>query len=193
MPQSDEELMSCFRDGDNGAFELLYQRYQKPLFSFIYRVVMNAIDTEDICQETFFRILRGKKRYQTTGKFKTWIFRIAINLCRDRLRKKKVRTFLSINNPEISQDCEEIQIQKSITDSLSNPIKQIETEEMKMVLQEAFLTLPEEQRIVVILKEYHYMKFSEIAEILSSPIGTVKSLNYRGHENLRKILKKYLD
>jgi RNA polymerase sigma-70 factor (ECF subfamily) len=84
----DEDLMSRYHNGDEDAFEMLYRRYEKPVFSFIYRILMSAIDAEDLCQETFLRLVKEKEKYQVLGSFKTWIFRIALNLCRDRLRRK---------------------------------------------------------------------------------------------------------
>ena len=193
MCRSDEDLMLSCRDGDEGAFEVLYRRYEKPIFSFIYRLVMSAADAEDLCQETFLKVVRAKKKYRVSGKFKTWLFRIAINLCHDRLRRMKFRSHLSLDAPMFSQDCEDIQIQKSIFDPSSDPVKYVETDEMKTLVQQAFTALPEKERTVVILKEYHALKFSEIADILNCPVGTVKSLNHRGHQKLIKTLSKYID
>jgi len=193
MWRSDEELMLSCRDGDEGAFEILYRRYEKPIFSLIYRMVMSATDAEDLCQETFFKVIRAKKKYQASGKFKTWLFRIALNLCHDRLRRMKFRSHLSLSAPMFSQDCQDSQRQKSICAPSSDPTKSVETDEMKILVQQAFTTLPQDQRTVVILKEYHALKFSEIAEIMNCPIGTVKSLNHRGHQKLIKTLSKYID
>jgi len=89
MRSSDEDLMLRYSNGEEHAFEMLYYKYEKPVFSFVYRIVMNAVDAEDLCQETFFRVAREKKKYKTIGTFKTWLFRIALNLCRDRLRRQK--------------------------------------------------------------------------------------------------------
>ncbi len=75
--------MLRYRDGDTAAFETLYQRYEKPLFDFIYRMAPNAADSESLFQETFFRVVRAKDRYRATALFKTWLFHIAVNLCRD--------------------------------------------------------------------------------------------------------------
>jgi RNA polymerase sigma-70 factor (ECF subfamily) len=89
MHSSDEDLMLQYSKGAEHAFEMLYRRYEKPVYSFIYRIVLNTVDAEDLCQETFFRLAREKKNYKAIGKFKTWLFRISLNLCRDRLRRKK--------------------------------------------------------------------------------------------------------
>ena len=185
--------MLLYSKGDEHAFEMLYHRYEKPIFSFIYRIVMNAVDAEDLCQETFFRVAREKKKYKAIGTFKTWLFRIALNLSRDRLRRKKIRSYLSLNNLSIPANKDEIELQNSISNPGPDPIETSEISELKIMVQKGFAKLPEKQRTVVILKEYQTLKFSEIARILKCPIGTVKSLNHRGHKNLKKILSKYID
>jgi RNA polymerase sigma-70 factor (ECF subfamily) len=193
MWRSDEELMSSCRDGDEAAFEILYRRYEKPIHSFVYRIVVSAADAEDLCQETFFKVVRAKKTYQVSGQFKTWLFRIALNLCRDRIRRMKFRSHESLDDPVIFQDGQDIQPPKGICDPSSDPTKRAEAEEMKALVRKAFATLPENQRTVIILRQYHALTFLEIAEIMECPIGTAKSLNYRGHQRLLKILSGYID
>ena len=192
MWRSDEELMLSYRDGDEDAFDMLYRRYEKPLLDFIYRVVINAADAENLCQETFLRVVRGKKKYQVTARFKTWLFRIALNLCRDRLRRMKHRSHLSLNTLTLSQDDEDVELQEFIPDLSSNPVEYVETDELEALVQQAIASLPEDQHLVVILKEYQGLKFSEIAAIMNRPIGTVKSLNHRAHKRLKKALAKYV-
>ena len=193
MLRSDEDLMLSCRDGDEGAFETLYRRYEKPIFSFIYRMVLSAADAEDLCQETFLKVIRAKKKYRKTAKFKTWLFNIALNLCRDRIRRMKFRSHSSLNSPAFSQDSEETNKQQSICDSSSDPTRQVQKEEMNSLVQQAFIKLPQQQRTVVILRQYHAMKFSEIAKIMNCPLGTAKSLNHRGREKLMKALSKYIE
>jgi len=193
MWRSDEELMLSCRDGDEGAFEILYRRYEKPVLSFIYRMVTSATDAEDLCQETFLRVIRAKRRYKAKGKFKTWLFRIALNICRDRIRRMKFRSNLSLDVPMFSQDCEDAEIGQAVADLSSDPAKHAETDEMRRLVQQAFTKLTEAQRTVVVLREYHALKFPEIAEIMKCPVGTAKSLNYRGHQKLLKILSEHMD
>jgi len=192
MGRSDEELMLSYRGGDEAAFEMLYRRHEKPLLNFFYRVVMNAVEAENLCQETFFRIVRAKKKYETTAKFKTWLFQIALNLCRDRVRRMKHRSHLSLNTQVSSQNDGDIELQDLISDPSSDLEKHMETEELGALVQGAIMSLPEDEHLVVVLKEYQGTKFSEIANIMNCPIGTVKSLNYRAHRKLRKILAKYI-
>jgi RNA polymerase sigma-70 factor (ECF subfamily) len=193
MLRSDEDLMLSCRDGDQGAFETLYRRYEKTIFTFIYRMVLSAPDAEDLCQETFLKVFRAKKKYRKTAKFKTWLFHIALNLCRDRIRRMKFRSHSSLNSPAFSHDSEEIRIQQSICDCSSNPTKRAQTDEIQTLVRQAFTKLPRQQRTVVILRQYHDLKFSEIAEIMNCPLGTAKSLNHRGREKLMKALSKYVE
>ncbi len=192
MGRSDEELMLSYRGGDEAAFEMLYRRHEKPLLNFFYRVVMNAVDAENLCQETFFRIVRAKKKYEATAKFKTWLFQIALNLCRDRLRRMKHRSHISLNAQASSQNDGDIELRELISDPSSDLEKHMETEELGALVQGAITSLPEDEHLVVVLKEYQGTKFSEIANIMNCPIGTVKSLNHRAHKKLRKILAKYI-
>ncbi len=141
MWRSDEELMLNYRDGEEDAFEMLYRRYEKPVLAFIYRTVMSAADAEDLCQETFFRVVRGKKRYQVTAKFKTWLFQIALNLCRDKLRRMKYRSHLSLNDPVLSQDDGNVELQDFISNPSPDPIKYVETGELKTLVQQAIASL----------------------------------------------------
>src|SRR4030042_2407835 len=149
MLRSDEEVRLSCRDGDEGAFETLYRRYEKPVFSFIYRMVLSAADADDLCQETFFKVIRAKKKYRNTAKFKTWLFNIALNLCRDRIRRMKFRSHISLNSPVFSQDSKEIQLRQSVCDSSSDPTKRAQTAEMNTLVRQAFTNLPEQARPVV--------------------------------------------
>ncbi len=189
----DENLMLRYHNGDEDAFEILFRRYEKPIFSFIYRILMNVVDAEDICQETFLRLVKMKDNYQQSGNLKTWIFRIALNLCRDRLRRKKIRIHRSIDEPSLTQNGNIIDFKSTLSDPDSDQSDCLEKDEMKVMIQQAFAKLPEKQRTVVILKEYQEMKLSEISNIIKKPIGTVKSLNNRGRQKLKKILANYID
>jgi RNA polymerase sigma-70 factor (ECF subfamily) len=155
-------------------------------------MVMNMTEAENLCQETFFRVVRAKKTYEATAQFKTWLYQIALNLCRDNLRRKKHRLHLSLSSFVSSRKAEDVVLQDRISDPSANPEKNVEMDEIGIEVQAAVAKLREEEQYVVILKEYQGLKLSEIADILDSPIGTVKSLNHRAHQNLKKALAKYL-
>jgi RNA polymerase sigma-70 factor, ECF subfamily len=192
MGRSDEELMLNYREGDEPAFEMLYRKYERPVLDFIYRMVMSADEAENLCQETFFRVVRARKNYQVTATFKTWLFQIALNLCRDRQRRMKHRSHLSFSAPVRAQNDRDAELQDVLADPSSDLIKNIETAELGALVQRAVAALPKDEHLVVVLKEYQGLEFSEIAEIMDCPVGTLKSLNHRAHEKLRKTLAKYL-
>ena len=189
--QTDEELMLRYRDGDAAAFETLYQRYEKPLFDFIYRMAPNAADSEGLFQETLFRVVRAKDRYRATAQFKTWVFQIAVNLCRDRGRRMRHRAHLSLNDPVFSRG-EGGEVQDLVPDPSAPPGEAVESGELAAAVKGAVSSLPEDERLVVVLKEYQGLKYSEIAAIMDRPVGTLKFLHYRACERLRGALGPYL-
>jgi RNA polymerase sigma-70 factor (ECF subfamily) len=190
---SDEDLMVRYRDGNDDAFEMLYRKYEKPLFSFIYRILLSTKDAEDLCQETFLRVVKQKMKYRVSGKFKTWIYQIALNLCRDRLRRRKLRIHRSIDDYLTSHEINKNDSENSSSDPAPDQIDSIEKNELRILIQGALAKLPEKQRTVIILKEYNALKFSEISDIMKSPVGTIKSLNHRGREKLKLILSNYIE
>lgn len=192
IDRSDEELMLRYRDGDKAAFETLYERYEKTLFDFIYRMVMNNPETENLFQETFHRVVRSRKKYQATAQFRTWLFQIAMNLCRDRRRRMKHRSHLSLNDPLASQNDGGLELKDLVSDPAPDVAKSVEAGELESFVKGAIASLPEDEHLVVILKEYQGLKFSEIAEIMDCPVGTLKSINHRAHERLRIKLARYL-
>jgi RNA polymerase sigma-70 factor (ECF subfamily) len=190
--RTDEELMLRYRDGDAAAFETLYRRYERPLFDFIYRLVPNSADTESLFQETFFRVVRAKKTYRATALFKTWLFQIAVNLCRDRTRRMKHRSHLSLSSPLTAQDGCRAELLDLVPDPSPAVDKSAEDCELEAVVKGAVASLPKDEHLVVVLREYQGMNYSEIAEITNQPIGTLKSINHRAHERLRSALTPYL-
>jgi RNA polymerase sigma-70 factor (ECF subfamily) len=192
MPQTDENLMLRFRDGDKNAFETLYWRYEKPVLDFIYRMVMDASEAESLCQEAFYRVVKARKRYKATAQFKTWLFQIAINLCRDRMRRMKHRSHLSLNAPVKEHNDGGIELQDCISDPAPDAAANLESTQLESLIKAAIASLSEEEHLVVVMKEYQGMQYSEIAGVLNCPIGTLKSHNHRAHQKLRKILSKYI-
>jgi RNA polymerase sigma-70 factor (ECF subfamily) len=190
--RTDEELMLRYKDGDKYAFEMLYRRYEKPVLDFIYRMVIDASVAESLCQEAFYRVVKSQKKYKATAKFKTWLFQIALNLCRDRLRRMKHRSHLSLNAPMMAHNDGGIELQDCISDPSPDVVENVESGELESLIKTAIASLSEEEHLVVVMKEYQGMPYSEIAEILNCPIGTLKSHNHRAHQRLKKILSKHI-
>ena len=190
--RTDEELMLRYRDGETAAFEALYGRYERPLFDFIQRMVQDAVESESLFQETFLRVVRSRKRYRAAALFKTWLFQIAVNLCRDRTRRMRHRSHLSLNSPlEDREDCR-VALQDLVSDPSPDIGRSVENGELQAAVRGAVSALPDDERSVVVLKEYQGMTYPEIAEIMDRPVGTLKSINHRAHERLRSTLARYL-
>ena len=192
IQRTDEELMLSYKDGDKDAFEILYQRYEKPVLNLIYRMVMDASEAESLCQETFYRVVKARKRYKATAQFKTWLFQIALNLSRDRLRRMKHRAHFSLNAPIQPQNKAGMEIQDRLSDPNPGAAANLESGQLEFLVKAAIASLPEEEHLVVVMKEYQGMPYSEIAEIMDCPVGTLKSHNHRAHQRLKKILSKYI-
>jgi RNA polymerase sigma-70 factor (ECF subfamily) len=155
-------------------------------------MVMDAPEAESLCQETFYRVVKARKRYKATAQFKTWLFQIALNLSRDKLRRMKHRSHRSLNAPIQSQHEAGIELLDSLSDPDPSVAANLETAQLESLVKAAIASLPEEEHLVVIMKEYQGMTYSEITKILDCPIGTLKSHNHRAHQRLRKILFKYI-
>lgn len=193
MGNSDEELMLDYCNGDEKAFDLLYRKYEKPLLNFIYRMTMNATDAENLSQETFLRMVRAKKKYEATALFKTWLYQIALNLCRDRVRRIKRRPYISLNAPTLSDKERQVELQEHIVGSSLNSVEFFELQEREELVKKAIVHLSEDEHFVVVLKEYQGFNLSEIADIMNCPVGTVKSHSHRAQKKLKNILSKYMD
>jgi len=192
IQRTDEELMLSYKDGDKDAFEILYRRYEKPVLNLVYRMVMDSSEAESLCQETFYRVVKARKRYKATAQFKTWLFQIALNLIRDRLRRMKHRSHHSLNAPIRSQEEEGLKIEDRLSDPNPSAASNLESGQLVSLVKAAIASLPQEEHLVVVMREYQGMPYSEIAEVMGCPVGTLKSHNHRAHQKLKKILSKYI-
>lgn len=190
--QTDEELMLRYRDGDAAAFDTLYRRYERPLFDFISRMAPNAADSESLFQETFLRLVKARERYRATAQFRTWLFQIAVNLCRDRARRMKHRGHISLDAPVFSGGAGRGSVRDLVADPSSAVGASVETRELEAAVRGAVGSLPDDERLVVVLREYQDLEYSDIAGIMDRPVGTLKSIHHRACGRLRNTLAPYL-
>ena len=187
MSGADTELMLRARKGDEEAFEKLVLRYQKPLVNFFYRLVWDRQKAEDFAQEVFIKIFLARKSYSYRAKFTTYLFRIARNLWIDYLRASGRRPKpLSLDGTGGGEDGEPLY--GAITADSERPSDAEEERESLRIVKSAIDSLPEEQKLVFILSENQGLKYSEVAEVMAIPIGTVKSRMYAAMEALRRKL-----
>ena len=184
---TDVELINRFLDGNINAFNLLVKRWEKPIYNFIYKNVSNTCIAKDICQKTFIRVYMKLHKLKDVNKFSSWLYKIAINLCRDEQRKNKNKNYISCDQTENEENYTPIQL---ATDENTAPDKILDKKQIENLLKEQLQKIPEEQRVVIIMKQYQDLKFREIADILDEPINTVKSRLYYGLKALKNNFKK---
>jgi RNA polymerase sigma-70 factor, ECF subfamily len=192
---SDEDLMRLCQEGDEGAFEVLFQRYERPALSFIHRLIGDQSRTEVLGQESFLRIFKDAKSYQYPRSFTTWFYTIVRNLCKNELRWKSRHPMISIEDP-ISQKGKDSEDTWRIGDNLrsdyTDPLQHLVNTEMNKRLEEALFELPDFDREILILNRFQHLKYRQIAEIVGVPVSTVRTRIYSALDKLRKSIKDYL-
>jgi RNA polymerase sigma-70 factor (family 1) len=179
----DDQYVQRAIGGDQDAFKMLMNKYQKPLYYHIVKMVKNHEQVEDIIQESFVKAFSNLGSYNTNYAFSTWLYRITTNHTIDYLRKKKLQT-TSINEPVRAKDGE---MQFQIVGSAETDRKIIRKERKKIV-SEAIENLPEKYREVIQMRHLEEMSYQEISEELDLPLGTVKAHIFRAREMLYKAL-----
>jgi RNA polymerase sigma-70 factor (ECF subfamily) len=182
-------LVKACQEGDQAAFNLLVWRWEKPLFNFTYKYVGDAHLAQDLVQETFLRVLRSIRGYQHRGAFSTWLYRIAINLCRDHLRRKRL-PMVSLHDYYTTSSGEHVYVKDRVADDAAGSDEAMAAARREELVRRLLAGLPEEQRIVILMKEYQGLTFREIAEILDTPEGTVKSRLYGALRSMRTQLER---
>ncbi len=182
--RTDEELVALATGGDADSFNQLVQRWERPIYALAYRVIGRQEEARDVCQETFLRAYRSLPGFKGEAKFSSWVYRIALNLCRDWMRKQK-RTPV-VQAPE-GMDITELAGEGGPVESIEDLVGR---KRLSAVVGEAMSRLPEEQRTAIILKEYHGMTFQEIADLQGCPLSTVKTRLYQGLTVLRRELEQ---
>lgn len=181
---SDEQLIFCFQEGDNNAYNEIVKRYKDRLVNFVYRYVGSFDDSEDIVQDTLVKVYVSKHLYKEVAKFSTWIYTIAINLAKTKLIKKQKYKIFSLSTAYDDEDKDfDIKDEAFLPDVNANAKFQEE------YIQKALSAIPENYRKLVILRDVEDFSYDEICEMTGLPMGTVKSRINRGREKLQKLLK----
>ena len=180
---SDIELMLKAKSGDDGAFSELMRRHYKAVVNYIYRYTNIKENSEDLAQEVFLRIYRSRTSYRPEAKFTTWLYKIATNVSLTHVKKKNV---------DLSLD--QIEDDRGGIGDPDNDIADdhIYRKEMKEVIFQAMESLPERERVSIMLCKYEGLSYEETAEVLECTVGAVKAYVHRGRMKLIDKLKPYL-
>jgi len=175
----EDRLVERALAGDEGAFEELVRTYQAPIYYLALRFVRDEQAAADLAQTAFLKAFQGLQNFRRGAMFKTWLYRIAINLCKNHLRdraRKGLETSAEIDLP-----------------SHSNPLKELIAHEDQRIMLQAWEQLPERQRLTVTLKIQEGMKYREIAGVLGCSVGTVKANFHHACKKMKEILQEGRD
>jgi RNA polymerase sigma-70 factor (ECF subfamily) len=176
---TDDELMALVARGDGSACRALVHRWERPVFAFLARMVGERARAQELAQETFLRMFREAPRYQAAGQFRGWLFRIAGNLARSELRRRRVVRWLRFD-PRVHD-------RPSAADP---PGRELERGEQRSAVRAALDRLPERQREAVVLRHYQDLSYREIARAMKISERAVDALLQRAMAALRKGLER---
>ncbi len=188
----DIRLMLRVRDDDEPAFGELVELYHHRLVTVMHHLVGRGDEAEDLAQEVFLRVFRGRKTYHPRAKFSTWLFTIANNLALNHLRnrqRKPIRTLTGRDSGPLGpRPAEQI-----VEGREHQPDHAMQERELAAIVREALETLNERQKVAVVLNKFEDMNYAEIADVMGLSTKAVKSLLSRARENLRLALKDYVE
>jgi RNA polymerase sigma-70 factor, ECF subfamily len=182
MGRSDEELVEACQAGEASAFDVLVARWEDRIRGAAYRFLGSEEEARDVAQEAFLKAYQALSGFKREARFSSWLYQIATNLCRDRLRRRKTRATVSLEALEGTGPV--------MVETRPGAHERLLERDLARAVRRALHTLPEEQREVVILKEYQELTFLEIAQALDVPVSTVKTRLYRGLDQLRLRLER---
>lgn len=179
---ADGELVLTAVSGREAAFEELVRRYQRPIASYVYRMVGDYDSALDLTQEVFIKVYNSLARYRSEFKFSTWIYKIAHNTAIDHLRRHTVRDQIMT----IGGDGTRSEI--AIDSRRLTPEQESEREERRSEIESVVQSLPAAYRELIVLRHSHDLSYDEIAEVTGLPLGTVKNRLFRAREAMRDLL-----
>lgn len=188
---TDDQLIERFLDGDVQAFNTLVWRWQQPIYNFVLRYTSRHDDASEITQKTFIKVHKSLSRLKDKRKFSTWIYQIALNTCRDEAKRRRNHAVYSLDGMRENGWFDLPDDGTTGGQKVESPEKALQRSELRDLLERALAQIPEEQKAIVVMKEYQGLKFAEIAEVLGLSVNTVKSRMYYGLHALKKILHQW--
>lgn len=186
---SDTRLVARAKEGDDDAFSLLVRRYQNRVFSMVFRIVNIPEETEDLAQEVFVTLYRSLRNFRGECAFSTWLYRITVNHCKNRLKFLQRRNF---HRAQELDETPEKDYQSNVSMALADPEQQLMGRQMQEIVQMCLSDLDEDYRIVLVLRDIENMSYDAISEITGLALGTVKSRLHRSRCALKEKMEPYL-
>ncbi len=187
--EGDEGLVEAFQNGDMGAFDRLVLRHKDRVFNICYRLLGDYEEANDSAQEVFIKIYRSLGRFRFGSKFSTWLYRITVNTCINKLKSLRFRLKARTLSLSSFHDPEDGDMTIELKDDSELPDKHFEKKQNKILIQEEINALPVPQRTLIVLRHIEGLSYDEIADITGYNIGTVKSRLARARLRLKERLK----
>jgi RNA polymerase sigma-70 factor (ECF subfamily) len=185
----DADVVTLAQQGREVAFRELIRRYERPVFSLVYRMCRDRTMSEDLSQETFIRVLNHIDKYDPAFKFSSWLFKIANNLAIDHLRRRRVPT-ISMNGAPDATTASQIEATSfELASHGESALDVLEAKELGSAIEQAIARLRPEYRACIMLRHVEDRSYEEIAATLDLPLGTVKTYIHRARHELRKALE----
>ncbi|MDD5680742.1 MAG: sigma-70 family RNA polymerase sigma factor [Candidatus Omnitrophica bacterium] len=189
--QEDSALIKAFRNGDKSAFDKLVLKYKDNVFNLCYRFLGNYEEADDYAQETFIKVYRGLAGFRFESAFSTWLYRVTVNTCKNRLSSLEFRhskKMIAIDGGRDNEDCRKTNT-IDIKDDSPSPKAALERKEKEILIQQTIESLPPDQRMIILLRDIEGLSYAEMAEISGYKIGTVKSRLARARQALAEKLR----
>lgn len=190
---SDQEVVALARAGKEVAYRELLHRYERPVFSLVYRMVRDRETAEDLAQETFVKVLNALDTYRPEYRFSSWIFKIANNVAIDQLRRRELDTLSLDGAPDAVTASEVEATALQAMDRGPSPLAELESRELGTAIERAVARLRPDYRACILLRHVEGRAYEEIAEALDLPLGTVKTYIHRARLELREHLAHLKD
>jgi RNA polymerase sigma-70 factor (ECF subfamily) len=185
---TDQDVVQRARGGEERAYRELLHRYERPVFSLIYRMVRDRALAEDLAQETFVKVLNALDSYRPEFKFSSWTFKIANNVAIDYLRRRQLDTLSIDGAPGATTPDRVGATALQVVARGETALQEVEARELGSAIEEAIGKLRPEYRACIILRHIEDRPYEEIAQILDLPLGTVKTYIHRARAELKEIL-----
>ena len=185
----DADVVSLAQRGNEGAFRELIRRYERPVFSLIYRMVRDSAAAEDLAQDSFIKVLNHLDKYRPEFKFSSWLFKIANNVAIDALRKRQLDTISMDGSPHAASASEIEASSFELADDAESPLDELAARELGTIIEQAIAKLRPEYRNCIMLRHVEGRSYEEIAATLDLPLGTVKTYIHRARHQLREALE----
>jgi RNA polymerase sigma-70 factor (ECF subfamily) len=185
---SDQQVVVYAQEGREDAYRELIRRYERPVYSLIYRMVRDNETAEDLAQETFIKVLNHIDRYRPEFKFSSWLFKIANNITIDHLRRRQLDTISIEGAPDAVTGESMRATAVTVKSAGESPLEELESKELGASIEKAIAKLRPEYRACIILRHVEDYSYDEIAEIVKLPLGTVKTYIHRARQELREYL-----